>query len=175
MIKIKKKIDDRYNSPMVERLIRAVMRDGKSTIAREIVYKAIADATSGMPENVELAEHDGVREKELLVLMKVIEIITPRVEVKSKRVGGANYQVPVIVNKERGTTLALRWLVASARDNKAGKPMHEKLCKEILDTLHGKSTSLGKKETQDRMASANRANANLARRDSSEKTRSDES
>ena len=163
--KIKKKIDSRYDSPMVEKLIRSVMRDGKASIARSIVYEAIAHTTANMSDQVELPEHSDVREKEALTLNKVIEIITPRVEVKSKRVGGANYQVPVIVNKDRGVTLALRWLVSSARDSKAGKPMSEKLAKEMLDTLAGKSSALGKKETQDRMASANRANANLARRD----------
>lgn len=160
-----KMVDSRYQSESVSKLIRAVMKDGKATIARSIVYDAMTAVTEKLPKHVELAEHEGVRQKEEMVLEKILEIITPRVEVKSRRVGGANYQVPIMVNRERGRTLALRWLVQSARDRKEGAPMNIKLMKEMLDTLEGKSSALMKKETQDKMANANRANANLVRRD----------
>lgn len=162
-------VDNRYRSDVVARLIRTVMKDGKATIARKIVYQAMSDVAKDLPKHIELPEHDGQNEKELLVLEKVLEIIHPRVEVKSRRVGGANYQVPIVVSRERGSTLALRWLVTSAKSRSEGKPMSYKLAREMKETLDGKSGALAKKETQDKMASANRANANLARRDSSQR------
>ena len=162
-------LDDRYGSLTVGKIIRKVMKDGKGTIARSIVHTSMSNAANSMPKTVELPEFNGEREKELLVLEKVLEILTPRVEVKSRRVGGANYQVPIMVNRERGLTLAIRWLVESARDRKEGKSMVHKLTQEMVDTLNGKSGALSKKETQDKMASANRANANLVRRDQSQK------
>lgn len=159
----KKLVDSRYGSDLVSRLIRSVMKEGKASIARTIVYKAMAEACEALPKHVELPEHNDVREKELLVLEKTLSIITPRVEVKTRRVGGANYQIPIMVNKDRGLTLALRWLVDSSKSRSEGKPMSVKLAREILATLEGKSSALSKKETQDKMASANRANANLVK------------
>jgi small subunit ribosomal protein S7 len=172
----RKLVDSRYgDSVIVSRLIRSIMKDGKASIARAIVYEAMSDACERLPRHIELPEHSDIREKELLMLEKVISIITPRVEVKSRRVGGANYQVPIMVNKDRGITLALRWLVESARNRSEGKPMQFKLAREISATLEGKSSALNKKETQDKMASANRANANLVRnRDQSSKSDSKE-
>ena len=149
------------------------MRDGKGTIDRTRVYTAMEKAANALPKHVELPEHDGARGKELVVLEKTLELLTPRVEVKSRRVGGANYQVPIMVNRERGLTLAIRWLVDSAKSRKEGKPMVVKLTQEIVDTLNGKSSALNKKETQDKMASANRANANLVKRDQSQQNRDD--
>lgn len=156
-----------------DKLTRIVMKHGKATIAEEIVREAMKEATAKLPKSVELPEHNDVREKETLMLEKVIEIVTPRVEVKSRRVGGANYQVPMMVNRERGRTLALRWLVDAARDRKEGKPMSVKLAREFLDVLEGKGGAVNRKETQDKMASANRANANLVRRDQPQKDKSE--
>lgn len=169
----KKLMDSRYESDMVARLIRSIMVDGKATTARAVVYQAMVDACESLPKNIELSEHTTVREKELLVLEKALAMITPRVEVKSRRFGGANYQVPTMVTRERGVTLALRWLVNSARKRPEGKPMHYKLAKEIVGTLEGKSSALSKKETQDKMASANRANANLVKQRDQQPARSD--
>lgn len=170
----KKLVDSRYSSDITSRLIRCVMKEGKATVARSIVYQAMTSASESLPKHVELPEHENAREKELLMLEKVIATITPRVEVKSRRVGGANYQVPIMVSKERGITLALRWLVDSARNRSEGAPMHVKLSREMVATLEGKSSALSKKETQDKMASANRANANLVRnRDQQQKAKSD--
>lgn len=163
--------DERYASVTVGKVIRKVMRDGKGSIARTIVYTAMENAAQALPKGVELPEHEGARGKELVVLEKALEMLTPRVEVKSRRVGGANYQVPMMVNRERGLTLAIRWLVESARDRKEGKPMVAKLTQEMVDTLNGKSSALNKKETQDKMASANRANANLVKRDQVQQNR----
>lgn len=169
-----KMVDNRYaGNDNVTKLIRSVMVDGKSSIARTIVYEAMVEATLKMPKFVELPEHNDVREKESLMLDKVIEIITPRVEVKSRRVGGANYQVPIMVNRDRGRTLALRWIVDAARLRKEGKPMSVKLTREFLDALEGKGGAVNRKETQDKMASANRANANLVRRDQPQKDKSE--
>lgn len=159
----KKLVDSRYQSDTVARLIRCVMKEGKATIARSIVYQAMETVSEKAPKNIELPDHQTPREKELLMLEKALSVITPRVEVKSRRVGGANYQVPIMVKQDRGLTLALRWLVDSARGRSEGEAMHKKLAKEIVATLEGKSSALSKKETQDKMASANRANANLVR------------
>ena len=168
-----KDVDNRYSSESVAKLIRSVMKNGQASKARKIVYQSMTTAAEKLPKHIELAEHEGVRQKEAMVLEKVLEMITPRVEVKSRRVGGANYQVPMMVNRDRGRTLALRWLVESARDRKEGAPMHVKLFKEMLETLEGKSSALMKKETQDKMANANRANANLARRDQAKKDKTE--
>ena len=145
--------DPLYNDQLVTKFMNRVMLDGKKAIAEKIVYGAFDII------------HERTREEPLKVFHKALENAQPMVEVKSRRVGGANYQVPMMVNRERGRTLALRWLVQSARDRKEGAPMNIKLSKEMIETLDGKSSALMKKETQDKMANANRANANLARRD----------
>jgi small subunit ribosomal protein S7 len=169
-----KLVDSRYNnSVLVSRLIRALMVEGKAAKARSIVYQAMESATLELPKRVELPEHNGPRDKELVVLEKALSIIIPRTEIKSRKVGGASYQIPIMINKERGMTLALRWLVTSARKRSEGKPMHVKLSREIVATLEGKSATLHRKETQDKIASANRANTNLIRKRDSQPAASD--
>lgn len=169
----KKLVDNRYQSDIVTRLARCVMKDGKASIARSIVYKAMEQAARDLPKEVRLAEHNDVREKELLVLEKAVAAITPGVEVKSRRFGGTSYQVPMTVNKERGLALALRWLVDASQSRSEGKPMYVKLARELIATLEGRSGALSKKETQDKVASANRANANLVRREQSQQQQSE--
>ncbi|MDC3181244.1 30S ribosomal protein S7 [Gammaproteobacteria bacterium] len=173
----RKLIDNRYAETeyniLIEKMIRSVMRDGKGSLARRIVYDAMSTAAQRANDKhrVLIGDVADVRDLELQMLVKVIEIITPKVEVKTKRFGGANYQVPIVVNKSRGQTLALRWLITSARGRSEGASMVKKLSNEIIDTLDGKSGSITKKETQDKMAMANRVNANLVRR---ERTQSDD-
>jgi small subunit ribosomal protein S7 len=174
----RKLIDNRYveseHTQLVEKMIRAVMKDGKASLARRIVYDSMtAAANRASDKHKELVgDVADVRDLEVKMLAKVIEVITPKVEVKTKRFGGANYQVPIVVNKTRGQTLALRWLISSSRDRSEGASMTKKLSNEIIDTLDGKSGSVTKKETQDKMAMANRVNANLVRR---ERTQTEES
>lgn len=174
----RKLIDDRYTdhpelTVLVSQTIRSLMRDGKGSLARKILYTAMSESSARLTEQhkAEIGEYTDARDLEAKMLQLVIDKITPKVEVKTKRVGGANYQVPMVVNRTRGLTLALRWLVSSARERSEGASMIKKLANEFIETLDGRSASLSKKETQDKMAMANRANANLARRDNSAQQR----
>lgn len=141
--------DWKYNSPVVTRLVNQVMKRGKKTIAEKIVYGAfdiIAEKTKKDPTAVfELA----------------IKNISPVVEVKSRRVGGANYQIPVEVGPERKLALAFRWLLETARSKK-GKGMREKLAHELMSAAVNEGDAVKKREDVHRMAEANRAFAHFA-------------
>ena len=136
--------DPIYNSKVVTKLINRVMLDGKRGKAQTIVYKAFDMVQEKTNEN----SND--------VFTKAIENITPAIEVKSRRVGGANVQVPVEVNATRGEALALRWLVGAAR-TRGGKSMAEKLANEIIDASNETGAAFKKKEDVQRMAEANKA------------------
>ncbi len=136
--------DPIYNSKVVTKLINRVMLDGKRGKAQTIVYKAFDMVQEKTNEN----SND--------VFTKAIENITPAIEVKSRRVGGANVQVPVEVNATRGEALALRWLVGAAR-TRGGKSMAEKLANEIIDASNETGAAFKKKEDVHRMAEANKA------------------
>ena len=143
----KKKIinpDVVYNDVMVSKFINQVMHEGKKTIARKIVYGAF----------------DIIREKTkqdpLEVFKLAIQNVSPVLEVKPKRVGGATYQVPVEVSKARGLTLALRWITTIA-NKKKGKPMAQKLATEIISASNKEGDAVKKREDTHRMAEANKA------------------
>lgn len=136
--------DPVYNSPLVAKFINTMMWDGKKAVAEGILYKAL--------NNIK----DRSQEDPLKVFKKAIENLQPKVEVKSKRVGGANYQVPVEVSASRRTALAMRWLVTYARD-RGEKTMVERLAGEIMDAASGKGNSVKKREDVHRMAEANKA------------------
>ena len=136
--------DPIYNSKVVTKLINRVMLDGKRGKAQTIVYKAFDMVQERTNEN----SND--------VFTKAIENITPAIEVKSRRVGGANVQVPVEVTATRGEALALRWIVGSAR-LRGGKSMAEKLANEIIDASNETGAAFKKKEDVHRMAEANKA------------------
>lgn len=136
--------DPVYNSPLVAKFVNTLMWDGKKSVAEGILYRAfntIKDKTQDDP---------------LKVFKKAIENVQPKVEVKSKRVGGATYQVPVEVNAARRVALAMRWLVTYARD-RGEKTMIDRLANEILDAAAGKGNAMKKREDVHRMAEANRA------------------
>ncbi len=136
--------DPIYNSKVVTKLINAIMKDGKKGTAEKILYGAF----------------DIVREKTneepMEVYAKALENIKPALEVKSRRVGGSNVQVPIEVSEERAQTLALRWLVNYARNGR-GKTMAEKLANEIMDAANGVGGACKKREDTHRMAEANKA------------------
>ena len=136
--------DPVYNSPLVAKFVNALMWEGKKSTAEAILYKAL----------------DKIKEKTqedpLKIFKKAIENISPKVEVKSKRVGGANYQVPVEVNTSRRNALAMRWLVQFAR-TRGEKTMMDRLAGEILDAAQAKGNSVKKREDVHRMAEANKA------------------
>jgi len=136
--------DPRYADLLVAKFINVVMESGKKSIAERIVYDAleiVKEKTSKEPLEVFRAALDNVR---------------PLLETKSRRVGGATYQVPVSVSEDRGYSLALRWIRSYSRERK-GKPMHEKLAQEIIDGFNKTGPSVKKREDMHKMAEANRA------------------
>ncbi|HWA26327.1 MAG TPA: 30S ribosomal protein S7 [Lacunisphaera sp.] len=141
--------DVRYNSPLVTHLINVIMKSGKRTLAERIVYGAFERVSE------KLQKGDPVD-----LLMGAMENARPKLEVKSRRVGGATYQVPVEISFERQESLALRWIVNAAGARK-GTPMREAIAAEIIDAYNNTGTVVKKKEEMHKMAQANRAFAHL--------------
>jgi len=141
--------DARYNSPLVAHLVNVVMLNGKKSLAQRIVYGAFERVSE------KLEKGDPVD-----LLLGALENARPRLEVKSRRVGGATYQVPVEISFERQESLALRWMVAAAGSRK-GIPMKDALAAEIVDAYNNTGTVVKKKEDTHKMAQANRAFAHL--------------
>lgn len=149
--KSKKRIisqDPIYNSVLVSMLINKILLKGKKTVAQRIFYEAMK------------LIQESSQQDPLEVLKKAVTNVTPLVEVKSRRVGGATYQVPVEVKTDRGNSLALRFLIKSAR-NRPGKNMVTKLGNEILDAYNNIGNSVKKKEEIHKMAEANKAFSTL--------------
>ena len=137
--------DPLYNSSLVTKFINTVMRDGKRSTAEQIMYgslKIVQDKTGDDP---------------LKVFKKAVENAKPALEVKSRRVGGSNYQVPIEVNPNRRLSLSIRWLVGYARSRGDGKTMEEKLANEFLDASNMRGGAVKKREDTHRMAEANKA------------------
>ena len=141
--------DIRYNSPLVAHLINVIMERGKKSLSQRIVYGAFERVSE------KLGKGDPVD-----LMIGALENARPRLEVKSRRVGGATYQVPVEISYERQESLALRWIVAAATSRK-GLPMPEALAAEIVDAYNNTGTVVKKKEDTHKMAQANRAFAHL--------------
>jgi small subunit ribosomal protein S7 len=136
--------DPLYNSNLVSSFVNVVMKRGKKSTAEGVVYRAFDKI------------RERTQEDPLKVFKKAIDNIKPTLEVKSRRVGGSNYQVPVEVRPERRTSLSLRWLVTFARE-RPEKTMVEKLASEILDASQNRGGSVKKREDTHRMAEANKA------------------
>jgi small subunit ribosomal protein S7 len=137
-------VDPVYNSPLVTALVNKVLLDGKKSTAEKIVYDAL----------------EGAREKSgndpVITLKRALDNVKPALEVKSRRVGGATYQVPVEVTPGRSTTLALRWLVTYSRQRRE-KTMTERLMNELLDASNGLGASVKRREDMHKMAESNKA------------------
>ncbi|MEX0932035.1 MAG: 30S ribosomal protein S7 [Candidatus Saccharimonadales bacterium] len=142
--------DRKYESVLVQKTINKVMQDGKKLKAETLVYSAL-DIVSRK-----------TKQDPLEIYQQAIKNVAPVLEVKSRRVGGANYQIPFEVKGERQTHLALMWLIGAARTKK-GKPFDETLANEIMDAHNNTGEAVKKKEDTHRMAEANRAFAHLAR------------
>jgi small subunit ribosomal protein S7 len=142
--KRKIKPDVRYNSVMVARLINKIMKDGKKSTAARIMYDALDIV------------QDQMKRPPLEVLEEAVRNVSPVLEVKPRRVGGSTYQIPVEVAPGRRVSLAIRWLLAAAR-NRPGKLMAEKLAGELMDATRETGAAVKKKEDTHRMAEANRA------------------
>ena len=140
--------DPLYNSKLVTRLINNIMLDGKKGVAQKIVYEAFA-----------LVNEKTGREP-LEVFEEAMENVMPQLECKTRRVGGANYQVPMEVRPERRQTLGLRWITTYSR-NRSERTMKERLAGEILDAINGNGGAAKKKDDTHKMAEANKAFAHF--------------
>jgi small subunit ribosomal protein S7 len=136
--------DSKHGDVMLGRFINVVMRDGKKNTAERIVYGAFGEIETKM------------RSDPMAMFRRALENIRPRLEVKSRRVGGATYQVPVEISPQRATSLAMRWLVQYSQ-SRPGKSMREKLANEIIDAANDRGESVKKREDTHRMAEANKA------------------
>ena len=143
--------DRQYQSVLVQRLINKVMKDGKKQLAERTVYQAMATAAR------QLKEKDPLE-----VLVRALDNIKPVLETRSRRVGGANYQIPFEVRGQRQTHLTLMWFVAAAR-SRTGMPMSQRLALEIVDAHGQTGVAVKKRSDVQRMAESNRAFAHLAR------------
>jgi small subunit ribosomal protein S7 len=144
--------DPKFGSILATKIINKIMLDGKKATAQAIFYEALDRAHKKLPD-VESQEE---------IFNRAVDNIRPSVEVRSKRVGGANYQVPREVRRNRQQSLAIRWLVDNARKKK-GKPMAQRLAEEIIDAYQGQGASVSWKENIHKMAEANKAYAHYAR------------
>jgi small subunit ribosomal protein S7 len=136
--------DPVYNSRLVSMMVRRIMRHGKKSVAYHIIYdamKTIEERTGGDP---------------LETFERAVRNVTPLVEVKARRVGGATYQVPMEVRSDRGTTLAMRWLIRFSRQ-RPGRTMASRLANELMDAANETGNAIRKREETHRMADANKA------------------
>lgn len=142
--------DEQYGSTTVEKFIHYVMKGGKKSIAKKIVYESLEAASKEL------------KKEPLDVFNYVISAVAPSVEVRSRRIGGANYQIPMEVKEPRRTSLAMRWIIDGAR-SKGGKKMAEKLAMEYKDIYAGVGAAMKKRTDTHKMAEANKAFAHFAR------------
>jgi small subunit ribosomal protein S7 len=136
--------DPLYNSQLVTKFVNVVMRDGKKTTAERILYDAL--------ENIRQRSNDDP----MKIFKRAIENVKPAVEVKSRRVGGSTYQVPVEVRPSRRLALSMRWIIASAQ-GRGEKTMRQRLAAELMDAAENRGSAVKKKEDTHRMAEANKA------------------
>ncbi len=143
--------DALYNSSLVTKFINTIMKEGKRSTAERILYQSFDI----------IKERSG--DDPLKIFKKAVDNVKPALEVKSRRVGGSNYQVPIEVNPNRRLSLSIRWLVSYARSRGDGKTMQEKLANELLDAANLRGGAVKKREDTHRMAEANKAFAHYRR------------
>lgn len=139
-----------YNNRLVAKFVNRLMRDGKKTVAENVLYGALDLLSQKGQDSIQTFE-------------KAIQAVGPKVEVKARRVGGASYQVPVEVRGDRKTSLAIRWIIAAARDrsNRDYHTMQQKLSAELMDASQNQGAAIKKRDTAHRMAEANKAFAHF--------------
>ncbi|MEZ5939866.1 MAG: 30S ribosomal protein S7 [Planctomycetaceae bacterium] len=142
--------DPRYGSKLVSKFVNCLMHDGKKSVALRVFYEAMDKVAKKLPE-----------EDVLEVFTTAIENVKPHIEVRSKRVGGANYQVPTPVRNKRQQTLAIRWVLAAIRGRK-GRPIADSLADEVVAAFKKEGTAITQRENVHRMADANKAFAHFA-------------
>lgn len=146
------KPDPIHNDKVLARFINCIMKDGKKARAQRVVYDAFAEIEKRIDE-------EGVTAID--IFHRAIDNVRPNVEVRSKRVGGANYQVPMQVKPKRKQSLAFRWIINAARAEK-GKPMHMRLGRELMEASRGEGRAMSTRDQTHRMAEANKAFAHFA-------------
>jgi small subunit ribosomal protein S7 len=144
------KPDPKFNSLLASKFVNCLMYDGKKTTAQKVFYDALDEIASKIKDRPSIE-----------VFEQAVENVKPYIEVRSKRVGGASYQVPMQVNRQRQQSLAIRWLLAAVRDKK-GRATHLKLAEELLAAYRKEGTAMNKREQTHRMAEANKAFAHFA-------------
>lgn len=143
------KLDPKYNNLLITRFINRLMKQGKKSVAQKVLYGALDIIKENLEKNP------------IEVFDKAIKNVSPLLEVRSRRVGGAHYQIPFEVRGDRRQALAIRWLIMAARARK-GKPMSEKLAQELMDASNNTGAAIKRKNDTHRMAEANRAFARFA-------------
>ncbi|HYO07689.1 MAG TPA: 30S ribosomal protein S7 [Tepidisphaeraceae bacterium] len=144
------KPDARFNSKLVSKFINSLMWDGKKTVAQKLFYDAMEQVTKKMKDVPPLEVFEGA-----------INNVKPFVEVRSKRVGGANYQVPMQVNRRRQQSLAFRWIIGACREQ-GGRPMADRLADELMAAFRKEGKAMATRDNTHRMADANKAFAHFA-------------
>ena len=142
--------DPKYGDLVLTKFMNALMLDGKKTVAQQVFYDALEEIGKRMPD-----------EQPIAVFEQAVENVKPYIEVRSKRVGGASYQVPMQVNRARQQSLAFRWILGAVRDKK-GRPTHQKLADELMSAYKKEGVAYTKRENTHRMADANKAFAHFA-------------
>ncbi len=150
--------DPRFGDMILSKFVNCVMQDGKKSVAQRVVY----DAMDIIDKKLEKENNPEAPKDSLAVFQRAIENVKPFVEVRSKRVGGANYQVPMPVNRRRQQSLSFRWIIDSARGER-GRPMADRLADEIYNAARGEGKAMMTRDQIHRMAEANKAFAHYAR------------
>ena len=149
--------DPRYGDKVLAKFVNCVMLDGKKAVAQRVMY----DALDSIETRLKKENNPEAPKSSIDLFRMAIDNVKPTVEVRSKRVGGANYQVPMQVSQRRRQSLAFRWLIQAARAER-GKPMAQRLSKELYDAARGEGKAMSTRENTHRMAEANKAFAHFA-------------
>ncbi|MEM8835449.1 MAG: 30S ribosomal protein S7 [Planctomycetota bacterium] len=150
--------DPRFHDKRFAKFTNCIMEDGRKSVAQRVMY----DAMDEIQKRLEDMNDPDAPDKAIDVFHMAIDNVKPRVEVRSKRIGGANYQVPIEVGPKRQQSLAFRWIIQSCRKEK-GRPMHLRLADEFIAAARGEGKAMTTREQTHRMAEANRAFAHFAR------------
>ena len=149
--------DPKYQNKTLAKFINCVMRDGKKAVAERVLY----DALDKIQQRLDTEKIEGAPKTAIEVFERAISNVKPQVEVRSRRVGGANYQVPIQVNARRQQSLCFRWIINSARGEK-GRPMADRIARELYDAARREGKAMQTREQTHRMAEANKAFAHFA-------------
>ncbi len=149
--------DPRYEDKILAKFINSLMRAGKKSVAQRLVYTALDEIQSKLDKD----KSENLPKTAIDIFHQAINNVRPAVEVRSRRVGGANYQVPMSVTTRRRQSLAFRWIIHAAR-SESGKPMHMRLARELYDASCGEGKAMATRSNTHRMAEANKAFAHFA-------------